>query len=48
MEAKAELSSEVDTEQEEEKVIELGEASQETRSGPVGLSLELNYTRWLY
>lgn len=40
MEAKAELSSEVDTEQEEEKVIELGEASQETKGGPAGPAFE--------
>jgi hypothetical protein len=40
METKTERASEVDTGQEEEKVIELGDVSQETQGGPLGFFLE--------
>jgi hypothetical protein len=40
MEAKTELASEDDTGQEEEKVIELGDVSQETQGGPWGFNIE--------
>lgn len=40
METNAELSREVDTEHEEEKVVEWGDASEETRGGPWGVCPE--------
>ncbi len=36
MEAKTELASEIDARQAEEKVIEMGDASEETKGGPLG------------